>query len=162
MQTCKLFLLVQATGPGLGLSVSVDNQLIFKEILDQVVTPISYQFDDINEQDHELKIEMFGKLPEHTKVNSDGVIVQDRVIKILTASLNDINLIPTDSNNTTKLLSIEDINYAQLFSKYAKYCHDFNGSGESTEQKFFGTLGCNGTVYFKFASPVYLWLLENM
>ena len=75
-------------------------------------------------------------------------------------TLNDINLIPADTDEKT--LSTQDINYAQLFSKYAKYCHNFNGSGELTEQKFFGTLGCNGTVYFKFASPVYLWLLENM
>jgi hypothetical protein len=160
MQTCELFLLVQATGPDMGLSISIDNQLIFKEILDQSITPISYQFDDVDEQDHELKIEMYGKLSEHTKVNSTGIIVEDRVIKILTASLNDINLIPVDSDEKT--LSAQDINYAQLFSKYAKYCHNFNGSGELTEQKFFGTLGCNGTVYFKFASPVYLWLLENM
>jgi hypothetical protein len=44
----------------------------------------------------------------------------------------------------------------------AVYTHDFNGSQPPVDDKFFGDLGCNGTVSLKFTAPTYLWLLENM
>jgi len=46
--------------------------------------------------------------------------------------------------------------------KLAQYQHDFNGTGNPTIDKFYGEMGCNGTVSLKFTTPIYLWLLENM
>ena len=39
---------------------------------------------------------------------------------------------------------------------------EINGTQESVDDDFFGTMGCNGTVRLKFSSPVYLWLLETV
>jgi len=49
-----------------------------------------------------------------------------------------------------------------MFTELATYTHDFNGTKELTQEKFYGVMGCNGTVSLKFATPIYLWLLENM
>mgnify|MGYP003352455181 CR=1 FL=1 len=45
---------------------------------------------------------------------------------------------------------------------YDAYRHDYNGTGQPTEDNFFGVLGCNGTVELRFTTPIYLWLLEHM
>ena len=49
-----------------------------------------------------------------------------------------------------------------MFVEQAVYTHDFNGTSKATENKFYGELGCNGTVSLKFSTPMYLWLLEHM
>jgi hypothetical protein len=86
---------------------------------------------------------MFGKLPEHTKVDEQGNIVQDAVLKI-------------DG------VKFDDIEIDQLLSEQAVYQHDFNGNGPQVQEKFYGAMGCCGRVTLQFESPVYLWLLENL
>jgi hypothetical protein len=93
--------------------------------------------------DHELTFEMFGKLPEHTKITETGEIVSDVLLEI--------------SN-----LTLDGIDLDQIFQPLAVYHHDFNGSQAPADHKFHSHMGCNGTVTVKFATPIYLWLLENM
>ena len=90
-----------------------------------------------------LKIILKNKQLEHTRINEAGEIIQDAVLALQDVAVNGINL-------------------DRLFSEYAEYSHDFNGSQALATHKFYGTLGCNGTVVFKFQLPLHLWLLEHM
>jgi hypothetical protein len=93
--------------------------------------------------EHELRIVLQGKLPEHTKIDEAGNIVKDATLQI--------------SN-----VVIDDIDVNQLFLEKCVYTHNFNGTQSEIKDTFHGIAGCNGTLSLKFNTPVYLWLLENM
>lgn len=93
--------------------------------------------------DHVMKIVMKNKTHAHTKIDHDGTIVADTLIRI-------------------ENLHIDEINVDQLMIKLAQYHHDGNGSHDMKIHDFSGDLGCNGQVLLTFGVPVYLWLLENM
>ena len=93
--------------------------------------------------EHELRIVLQGKLPEHTKIDEAGNIVKDATLQI--------------SN-----VVIDDIDVNQLFLEKCVYTHNFNGTQSEIKDTFHGIAGCNGTISFEFSTPVYLWLLENM
>ena len=86
---------------------------------------------------------MSGKTRRHTRLDAQGNITYDACLKI------------TD-------ISFDDISISDLLSQKAVYNHDFNGSGEQTQDRFYETMGCNGSVDLEFSTPIYLWLLENM
>ena len=126
----------------LGLRIFFDQQIIYETSGVSHPMEIQHSFAD-DDGEHELAIELFGKTSEHTKINEQGEILSDAM---LTVDGIEIDVI--------------DINY--LFQQLAQYTHDFNGTRDLTQEKFFGALGCNGTVKFCFTTPVYLWFLENM
>jgi len=96
-----------------------------------------------DEAQHELRLVMKGKTAEHTRINEAGDIISDACL-------------------TISRLAFDEIELKQIFVDQATYTHDFNGTGETIEDKFYGTLGCNGVVSLKFSTPMYLWLLEHM
>jgi hypothetical protein len=102
-----------------------------------------HEFDDAIEKEHVVEFEMSGKLPDHTRITESGEIVEDRTISI------------TD-------VTIDDIELGYLFTQVSQYHHDLNGTADPVIDKFYGVMGCNGRVEFRFFSPVYLWLLENL
>ena len=104
---------------------------------------IEYRFNDDEDRVHELKFVLKNKNDSHTVLDHAGNIVKDSTIKI-------------------ENLKFDDIELGHLFYQLANYHHNRNGHGEWANTKFFGEMGCNGTVTFKFTTPVYLWLLENM
>jgi hypothetical protein len=83
------------------------------------------------------------KQPEHTQLSGLGEILQDSCLII--------------SN-----LKFDGIELGQIVNDLSVYQHDFNGTQALTTDKFFGTMGCNGTVELKFSTPIYIWLLEHM
>jgi hypothetical protein len=102
-----------------------------------------HDVDDDVEMGRRLKVVMTGKTSDHTQIDHDGNIVKDAMLSI---------------HNIT----IDDINIDYTFCKTATYDHDFNGTDVKLTHKFFGHMGCNGVVKFEFATPSYMWLLENM
>ena len=126
----------------LGAEVWLDSQKIFDCSHVTEITKFEHEFDD-NEAEHELEILMKNKTVEHTKLDPSGNIVKDACLLI--------------DNFCFDELKIE-----HMFIELAEYVHDFNGSQAKVKDKFFGEMGCNGTVTFKFSTPIYLWLLENM
>ena len=126
----------------LGLEVWVDDLQLcdIPHVVDKM--PLTFAVEE-TEGPHELRFVMKNKTTEHTVIDSEGAIVKDAVITI-----NDV--------------AFDDIKLAQVFIDYAEYTHNFNGTKLSTVDKFYGQMGCNGAVSLKFATPVYLWLLENM
>ena len=83
------------------------------------------------------------KTTEHTKIDEQGNII-------------------TDACLTVSNLAFDEIELKQIFINQAVYTHDFNGTQTEIQDKFYGNMGCNGTVTLKFATPIYLWLLEHM
>ena len=96
-----------------------------------------------DDSQHELRLVLKNKTAEHTQIDEAGNIVTDARLRI------------TD-------IAFDEIKLGHMFVEQAVYTHDFNGTGTPIKDKFYGELGCNGTVSLKFTAPVYLWLLEHM
>jgi len=126
----------------LDIAVFIDDQPIFDH--SHVDGPIKLSYDLLEDEcEHELRFVMQNKLPDHTQIDQTGNIVQDARIVI-------------------RNIAFDSILLGQLGVDHTRYTHNFNGTGETTTQKFYGEMGCNGTVSLKFTTPIYLWLLENM
>lgn len=92
----------------------------------------------------DLRFVMNNKNHEHTKIDAEGNIVGDCRIAI--------------SN-----IKFDNIGLGHLVVEQAVYLHGKNIQDSQFEKnKFYGEMGCNGTVELKFTTPVYLWLLEHM
>ena len=105
--------------------------------------PVAVELDDQDDVAHELRLVLKNKTTAHTCIDEHGNI------------LTDARLVITD-------MAFDEIRLGHMFFEQAVYTHDFNGTGKTTEDTFYGELGCNGTVSLKFSTPVYLWLLEHM
>ncbi len=125
----------------LGLEAWIDDHKFFDSNHVRATEQISVEISD-HDAEHELKFVLKNKTSDHTKIDENGGIISDA------------RLIITD-------LSFDEILLAQIFVDKATYTHDFNGTGQETQEKFYGEIGCNGTVSLKFTTPMYLWLLEN-
>ena len=126
----------------LGMEIWLDDHRLFDtDHVDQTYT-IQHDISD-DDGDHELRFVLKNKLLEHTQVDADGNIIRDN-----TLSVSDIEF--------------DSIDCQYLVTTVARYQHDFNGTGDATTQRFYGKMGCNGTVSVKFSTPIYIWLLENM
>ena len=105
--------------------------------------PVTVELDDQDDTAHELRLVLKNKTSENTQVDEQGNIIADA------------RLLITD-------LAFDEIQLGHMLVEQAVYTHDFNGNGTTIQDKFYGELGCNGTVSLKFATPMYLWLLEHM
>ena len=104
---------------------------------------ITVELEDQDGAEHELRLVLKNKASVHTQVDEHGNIVADA------------RLLITD-------IAFDEIRLGHMFVEQAVYTHDFNGTDATIQDQFYGDLGCNGTVSLKFATPMYLWLLEHM
>lgn len=129
-------------GAAIGVEVWIDQHCVINcEHVDSTIL-FEHSLDD-SDGEHELRIVMKHKQSAHTRVDDQGRIVQDAVL-------------------TVSDLEFDGINIMQIAADHAEYCHDFNGSQSLGTHRFYGDMGCNGTMSLKFTTPVYLWLLEKM
>jgi hypothetical protein len=144
MDTIKFSCVVRSTDTTvpLGMEIWLDNQKFFDQYHIDQDHKIEHEISD-DDGDHELRFVLKNKLSDHTQVDSDGNIVSDATVMV-----SDIRF--------------DDIDCQYLTTKLAEYQHDFNGTAKTSTHKFYGEMGCNGTVSLKFTTPIYLWLLENM
>lgn len=126
----------------LGFEAWVDNTQFADIAHVQGRQSIKIEIPDID-GDHELRLILKNKTEAHTEIDEQGTIVSDATLAI------------SD-------LAFDEIKLGHMTTKLATYDHDFNGTKEPVQDKFYGIIGCNGTVSLKFIMPVYLWLLENM
>ena len=134
---------VKSSGKPLDLEVKLDSIVIHNLTIDSEITPVTIELDDDIEEEHCLEIILKNKTSEHTTVDENDNIIEDSELVF--------------SDITVDKIDIEELLYFQ-----AKYSHNFNGSGEPTEENFYGTMGCNGVVQIRLQTPIYLWLLENL
>lgn len=126
----------------LGLEIQLDGRTQWD--ISAVTQPVNCEF-TLPDQDgqHELTFILKNKLPEHTKIDNTGQIIQDA--RIIIANL-----------------SFDGIPLGQIVNRLAEYHHDFNGHGAATVDRFYGEMGCNGQVRLTFSTPIYLWMLDHM
>jgi hypothetical protein len=126
----------------LGVEVWINQQQIFNTEHLSSIAKISHNISE-DDAEHELRVVLKHKHPQHTTVDADGNITKDAVINVGS-------------------FEFEEIDINQVVQDLAIYTHNFNGSAAETQDKFFGSMGCNGTLSLKFSTPVYLWLLSVM
>ena len=144
MDTAKLSFDIETSNAECPMGVEIwldDAMLLSNNHVQGKITFIHDISDDVDER--KLRIVIFGKPSDYTQVDDAGNIIKDATLQI--------------SN-----VAIDDLDVNQLFLEKCVYTHDFNGTGATTQAKFYGEMGCNGTVSLKFATPMYLWLLEHM
>ena len=125
-----------------GLEIWLDDTQIYNTEHVTETVNFSHEFAD-TEGDRQLRFVMKNKTHDHTKTDDAGNILADCRICI---------------NN----LSFDEIELGQIFIDQAIYEHNFNGTANTVQDKFYGEMGCNGTVTLEFTTPIYLWILENM
>ena len=140
----QLACVVSSTDPTakIGLEIWLDDTQIYNT--EHIVNPVNFthEFADTDGK-HQLRFVMKNKTESHTTIDEAGNILTDCRICI---------------NN----LSFDQIQLGQILVDQAVYEHNFNGTADTVQDKFYGEIGCNGTVTLAFTTPVYLWLLENM
>jgi len=144
MDTANISFIIDTTDgtAQLGIEIWIDQVCVHQ--IDHVTE--HYHFSHVmsdEDGEHELKILLKGKTLDHTEIDDQGNITKDALISI--------------SN-----IQVDEIDIVQIFHARAQYHHDFNGSQAPVTDKFHRYMGCNGAVTFKFSTPIYLWLLENM
>lgn len=156
MDTIKLKFDVGTTNAEckLGVKVTLDSNVIYDNTHVTTTDHIAHDIDD-QDAEHELIIELYGKLPQHTKIDEAGNIVKDALITVENFQIDDIDI-------SSMLTDFPNALYKDVPTHIIQYYHDFNGTQPATINPFHGAMGCNGTVTLKFTTPVYLWLLENM
>jgi hypothetical protein len=146
MSTVCFSCTISSSDPAVPLTLRI--VLDSRDILNLSPVPENYKFeytfDDSDDvQQHVMEFVLDGKLPEHTVVDEQGNIVSDVTVTV--------------DNKAFESVTIDGI-----FNQTTAYHHDFNGSQEPIIDEFFGTLGCNGRAEFRFTTPIYLWMLENL
>lgn len=128
---------------GLGFEAWVNDVKFYDT--DQVTGPheISMKINDADDQSHVLKFVMKNKTDANTQIDDAGEIITDAQLRVSNVAFDEISL-------------------GHMLTEHAVYTHDMNGHGNLTQDKFYGEMGCNGTVSLEFTTPMYLWLLENM
>lgn len=125
----------------LGVEIWLDNQCLLNADHVTQLLHFEHEFED-DSSDHSIRWVLKHKKSEHTKIDHNGNITQDATISL--------------SN-----FVFEDLDCMQLLLDHSTYIHDFNGA-DPTVDKFYGKMGCNGTVELKFTTPVYFWMLERL
>ena len=146
MEELKLNFELNTTDPvaKLGFEVWVNEQCVFDtdHVAESLTITGNLPSDDV-EKEHTLRLVLKNKLPEHTTISESGEILHDACL-------------------TISQLKFDNIPLNNLINELSVYNHDFNRTQAPTTEKFFGTMGCNGTVELKFTTPIYLWMLENL
>ncbi len=126
----------------MGVEIWIDDHCVLDlESLDQ-----AHEFEHVMSDmpgDHELKFVLKNKNSDHTSVDQHGNIIKDNCLEI-------------------QDLAFDGILIENIFHNLACYQHDFNGTGNAVQDKFYGIMGCNGSVKLKFSTPVYVWVLEHL
>ena len=144
METVKISFDIQTSDSEcpLGIEIWLDDVVLLTNNHLQEKIVFSHDISD-DDGEHELKIIISGKTSNHTQIDTQGNIIKDAMLLL--------------SN-----VVVDELEVNQLFLDKCVYTHDFNGTHPKSEQAFYGVAGCNGTISFKFSTPLYLWLLENM
>jgi hypothetical protein len=103
---------------------------------------VEIPFDDSNYEEHRVELVLQGKNSQHTTLDQHGNVVRDSMLIISQVYMDDLVL-------------------DYLFYRNCEYVHDNNGATPMTSHSFWGSMGCNGAVIFRWQSPFYLWYLQE-
>lgn len=134
---------LEPQGQPLGLEIWINDSKLFDQESLTSAQDVALAWPDQDDQICTLKFVLKNKQDSHTVIDSTNRIVSDSLIEI----------------NNVKL---DEVCVDKIMHTRAQYQHNFNGNGQETTQKFYGAMGCNGTVSLQFTTPIYIWLLENI
>ena len=125
------------------LEVYLDQNKLFQSTAQTTTQTIIYDIVEVP-ANHELKLVMSGKNCTHTKLDSNGKILSDIFFKI-------------------NRLEFEELDMTEVFcsGRRSRHRHSFNSTQPEFDDEFYGVIGCNGTVFIPFDTPIYLWLSKN-
>lgn len=126
----------------LGFELRLDDQVLVNYDHVSEATSISIDIPD-DEGEHEFKFVLKNKTSNMTRIDEHGNITSDAMLNIAN-------------------LAFDDIKLGHALTEQSKYYHDGNGNHDSIEDKFYGSMGCNGYVSLQFTNPIYLWFLETL
>jgi hypothetical protein len=132
---------VKSTDPGLHLSVSINKVQRYNLEVPQNDLLMCLHLPEHDSTQHVISLEMSGKLPQHTVVDSQGRIIADRWLEF-------------------SRFKFQDIELGHQFTQSAVYRHDHNGYGPMVSTPFHGTMHFNGRVEWCYDQDPLLWLLE--
>tara|TARA_B100000780_G_scaffold23504_1_gene14987 strand:- start:36 stop:518 length:483 start_codon:yes stop_codon:yes gene_type:complete len=116
--------------------------------------PQSIEFEHECEEgkDHTLTISRSGKTKSDTVINDKGDILKDQLLHIKNIEIDEIDI---------GALVYEGVYTPEYPEPWAKQQRE---AGTELKESFKNvtTMGHNGTWQFKFTSPFYMWLLENL
>jgi hypothetical protein len=109
---------------------------------------------ELGEGTYTLKIRLLEKKWKNTKLNEDGTILMDQLLRIDEIEIDEIEL----------------GHLAYRLSNFHKQTNFINGKKtqlppvyeETPEQEKYTSIGYNGEYRLKFSVPTYMWFLENL
>jgi hypothetical protein len=125
------------------LEIYVDSNKIFQSAASTQVQTVSYSLSE-NPSDHVLRLVMSGKTRHHTTINPQGEILHDVAFLLNALEFENIDMTPVFYHNNPC------------------YTHNLNGSAIERVDEFSGYIGCNGTIDFKFSTPIHLWMYQKI
>ena len=142
--SCDVQELNSVDGFPLSVGVLLNGEEYFKTTPVNDTLKIEFDFPDEEDKEWKLELVVSGKTNVHTVLDEEFNIVSSTELLITNFNFDEINI---DSVILTQSLP---------------YTHNFNNTGKTVTEKFYDTVGCNGTVTLDFTTPFYFWLLENM
>lgn len=122
-------------------TVSFDDQPFGPVDIDTETVYLQHVFAE--DQEHKLVIRLLGKKPEQTVLNAQGRIVKDTLLEVVD-------------------FQIDDLPAMKLMQYFARYHHDYNGTGLAIQENFYGSMGCCGEVRLTIPRRYRHWMLENL
>jgi|TARA_R100000027_G_scaffold44706_4_gene33741 hypothetical protein len=115
-------------------------------------TVIEFEHEFESDKEYNLVIKRSGKTDNDTVVNEKGDITHDQLLHIKSVEIDEIDI------GSLVYTAVYTPEYPELWAKQQ------SDSGIKLEESFQNVviMGHNGTWKFKFASPFYMWLLENL
>lgn len=132
---------LQTNSDHLPVLVSFDDQHFGPVDIDPESVYLQYVFAE--DRQHELVIRLLNKLPHQTVLDAQGHIVKDTLLEVVD-------------------FQIDDIPVMKLMQYFARYHHDYNGTGLSIQDNFYGSMGCVGEVRLTIPRHYRHWMLENI
>ena len=113
---------------------------------------IEFEFECEEGKDHTLTISRSGKVKGQTVVNENGNVLKDQLLKIKRIEIDEVEL------GSLVYSGIYTPEYPEPWASQQREA----GTELKESFKNVTTMGHNGTWQFKFTSPFYMWLLENL
>jgi uncharacterized YccA/Bax inhibitor family protein len=129
------------TSSPLQFSVSLDGDPVWQGQLGIQFRAFCVNVDNDRSLAHRITLEMQGKQPADTVIDTHGKIIQDNLVVI-------------------RDLAVEGLDLQPMLPLISTYYHRSNGTGSLMQQAFYGTMGCNGHVDIDFRTPIYPWILD--
>ena len=124
------------------LEVYCDDKAILKSPAQAVKQTVQLELLE-HPADHVLRLIMHGKNHTHTVVDQQDQIVDDVYF-------------------TVDRLEFEELDMKEIFCQGQNcYTHSFNQDQPTVIDEFYGFIGCNGSIDFKFSTPFFLWLNQH-